>query len=77
MAAQRAAIRSHFMPAGQSVSIAQPHDDTAGSADKTHFGPNALDAHSASVWQLQTICDVPCAQCGPRGLAAHSPSAVH
>jgi hypothetical protein len=37
------------MPDGQSVSSAQPHDDTAGSADGTHFGPNALDAQSAAV----------------------------
>jgi hypothetical protein len=65
------------MPEGQSMSAMQPHADTAGSSDGTHFGPHGLAAQSAGAVQPQIICDAPCAQCGPRGLAEHSPSAEH
>jgi hypothetical protein len=50
------------MPIGQSVSIAQPHDEIAGSEDAMHFGPNALDAQSVAAEHPQTFCVAPAAQ---------------
>ena len=65
------------MGAAQSVSAEHPHDETAGSADCTHFEPSALAAHSSGMAQPHTFWATLCWQCGPRGLAAHSPSAAH
>jgi hypothetical protein len=48
MAEQRAKTRLHFMGAGQSVSVAQPHAEIAGSDEGMHFGPNALEAQSVA-----------------------------
>jgi hypothetical protein len=65
----------HFMPEGHSMSVLQPHEEIAGSADARHFIPQGLAAQSAGVVHPQIVCDWPIEQCGPRGLVAHSPSA--
>jgi hypothetical protein len=56
------ATRSHGFPAGQSMSVVHPHDDSAGSIVAMHRLPNGLAAHSVSAWHPQNFCVAPCEQ---------------
>ena len=75
--AQCPATRLQGFPDGQSMSVVQPQEETAGSLDDMHRLPNALAAHSVSAWHPQTFCVAPCEQWVPRGLAPQSASALH